>query len=71
MSSPEYRLILSPKAQQDVENILRYTGEQWGEKQIEIYPYHKHEVPYEHNELKFRLITEALLDRSPVTRSGA
>jgi toxin ParE1/3/4 len=37
MSSPEYRLILSPKAQQDIENILRYTGEQWGEKQIEIY----------------------------------
>lgn len=36
-SSPEYRLILSPKAQQDVENILRYTGEQWGEKQIDIY----------------------------------
>jgi plasmid stabilization system protein ParE len=27
------RLILSPKAQQDVENILHYTGEQWGEKQ--------------------------------------
>jgi toxin ParE1/3/4 len=36
-SPPEYRLILSPKAQQDVENILRYTGEQWGEKQISIY----------------------------------
>ena len=27
------RPILSPKAQQDVENILHYTGEQWGEKQ--------------------------------------
>jgi toxin ParE1/3/4 len=37
MSSPEYQLILSPRAQQDIENILRYTGEQWGEKQIEIY----------------------------------
>jgi toxin ParE1/3/4 len=36
-SSPEYRLVLSPKAQQDIENILRYTGEQWGEKQIPIY----------------------------------
>jgi plasmid stabilization system protein ParE len=36
-SPPEFRLVLSPKAQQDVENILRYTGEQWGEKQIPIY----------------------------------
>jgi toxin ParE1/3/4 len=36
-SPTEYRLILSPKAQQDIENILRYTGEQWGEKQIPIY----------------------------------
>ena len=35
--SPEYRLILSPKAQQDVENILRYTGEQWGERQVATY----------------------------------
>jgi toxin ParE1/3/4 len=36
-SSPEYRLVLSPKAQQDIENILRYTGEQWGEKQLLAY----------------------------------
>jgi toxin ParE1/3/4 len=36
-SSPEYRLILSPKAQQDVEDILRYTREQWGEKQGAVY----------------------------------
>ena len=36
-SSPKYRLILSPKAQQDVESILQYTVEQWGEKQISIY----------------------------------
>lgn len=37
MSSPEYRLVLSPKAEQDIENILRYTGETWGEKQLLIY----------------------------------
>ena len=30
------------------------------EKQIEIYPFHKHEIPYEHNETKFRLIMETL-----------
>lgn len=30
------------------------------EKRIEVYPYHKHEVPYEHAELRFRLIVEAL-----------
>ena len=30
------------------------------EKQIEVYPFHKHDVPYEHNELKFRLLMEAL-----------
>ncbi len=28
------------------------------EKQIEIYPYHKHEVPYEHRETQFRLLGE-------------
>jgi cephalosporin-C deacetylase len=39
-------------------------------KQIELYPYHKHEVPYEHNELKFRLLVETLLEgASP--RAGA
>jgi cephalosporin-C deacetylase len=31
------------------------------EKRIEIYPYHKHEVPYEHTELKFRLLVETLV----------
>ncbi len=41
------------------------------EKQIEVYPFHKHEVPYEHNELKFRLITEALLERPVAARSRA
>jgi cephalosporin-C deacetylase len=30
------------------------------EKQIEIYPFHKHETPYEQQELRFRLIMEAL-----------
>jgi cephalosporin-C deacetylase len=30
------------------------------EKQIEIYPFHKHEVPYEHQELKLRLLVESL-----------
>jgi cephalosporin-C deacetylase len=30
------------------------------EKQIEIYPYHKHEIPYEHNEFKFRALMETL-----------
>jgi len=30
------------------------------EKQIELYPYHKHELPYEHAEIKFRVIMEAL-----------
>lgn len=30
------------------------------EKQIEIYPFHKHEVPYEHAETKFRLLAEVL-----------
>ncbi|HEY7088915.1 MAG TPA: alpha/beta fold hydrolase [Tepidisphaeraceae bacterium] len=30
------------------------------EKQIEIYPFHKHETPYEHHELKFRLMMDVL-----------
>jgi len=30
------------------------------EKQMEVYPFHKHEVPYDHNELKFRLLAEVL-----------
>jgi cephalosporin-C deacetylase len=28
------------------------------EKRIEVYPFHKHEVAYEHNELKYRLLAE-------------
>jgi cephalosporin-C deacetylase-like acetyl esterase len=30
------------------------------EKRIEVYPFHKHEVPYEHAETKFRAIVETL-----------
>jgi cephalosporin-C deacetylase len=30
------------------------------EKQIEVYPFHKHEVPYEHTETRFRLMMEML-----------
>lgn len=30
------------------------------DKQMEIYPFHKHETPYEHHETKFRLIVETL-----------
>jgi cephalosporin-C deacetylase len=30
------------------------------EKQMELYPFHKHEMPYEHRELQFRLIMETL-----------
>ena len=30
------------------------------EKQIEVYPFHKHEVPYEHAEVRFRMIVEML-----------
>ena len=40
------------------------------EKQIEVYPFHKHELPYEHNELKFRLLAETLLESAPA-RAGA
>jgi cephalosporin-C deacetylase len=29
------------------------------EKRMEVYPFHKHEIPYEHMELKFRLLREA------------
>jgi cephalosporin-C deacetylase len=31
-----------------------------GEKSMEVYPYHKHEVPYEHAETRFRLLMEVL-----------
>jgi len=38
MSSQDDRpLILSPLAQQDIINILRYTGERWGEDQLHRY----------------------------------
>ncbi|HZZ43147.1 MAG TPA: acetylxylan esterase [Tepidisphaeraceae bacterium] len=30
------------------------------EKSMEIYPYHKHEVPYEHSETRFKLLMETL-----------
>jgi cephalosporin-C deacetylase len=30
------------------------------EKQMEIYPYHKHEVPYEQSEVRLRVLHEAL-----------
>jgi cephalosporin-C deacetylase len=30
------------------------------EKQIEVYPFHGHEVPYEHQETKFRVLVEML-----------
>ena len=41
------------------------------EKQIEIYPFHKHEVPYEHHELRFRLLVETLLSNAPSSKAGA
>jgi cephalosporin-C deacetylase len=37
--------------------VFHHIGAQ---KQMEIYPFHKHEVPYEHNELKFKLLMETL-----------
>lgn len=37
MSSPERPIRLSLKARQDFIDILRYTGERWGESQMEIY----------------------------------
>ncbi len=37
MSRPEIAIKLSPRAQQDFIDILRYTGENWGERQLEIY----------------------------------
>ena len=30
------------------------------EKQIEVYPFHKHEIPYDHNETKFRLLMSVM-----------
>jgi toxin ParE1/3/4 len=37
MSSPNYRLLIAPQAQQDIISILRYTGETWGKEQLLIY----------------------------------
>lgn len=37
MSSPNYRLRLSSKAQRDVEHILRYTEKTWGGAQAVVY----------------------------------
>jgi toxin ParE1/3/4 len=37
MSSPKSRLILSPEARKDLTSILRYTGEQWGLDQLQVY----------------------------------
>jgi toxin ParE1/3/4 len=37
MSSPKVPLKLSPAARQDLIDILRYTGEQWGQDQLLVY----------------------------------
>jgi toxin ParE1/3/4 len=37
MSSPKYQLQVSPQAQQDIIDILRYTGGNWGQEQLVIY----------------------------------
>lgn len=37
MSSRNYRLIVTPQAQQDIISILRYTGEAWGQNQLLVY----------------------------------
>ena len=37
MSSHDYQLIVSPQAQQNIIDILRYTGETWGQNQLLIY----------------------------------
>ena len=37
MSSPSRSLTLSPKARQDIIDILRYTGETWGQAQLLSY----------------------------------
>jgi toxin ParE1/3/4 len=37
MSSPKYQLQVSPQAQQDIIDILRYTGEKWGQEQLLLY----------------------------------
>ena len=37
MSSPDFRLQISPQAQQDIDSILRYSGKTWGSRQLLIY----------------------------------
>lgn len=37
MSAPEYKLVLSPRAQRDIVDILRYSGERWGGQQLQTY----------------------------------
>jgi toxin ParE1/3/4 len=37
MSSPSPRLTLSPETQKDLIDILRYTGEKWGQEQLLTY----------------------------------
>ena len=37
MSSPKYRLTLSPKAKQDLIDIFCYIGEKWGCDQLLVY----------------------------------
>lgn len=37
MFIPDYRLFVSPQAQQDIAGILRYTGKTWGRNQLLIY----------------------------------
>lgn len=44
MSSPNFRLELSPLAQQDLIGILRYTGETWGRDQLFVYRAKLHEA---------------------------
>jgi cephalosporin-C deacetylase len=40
-------------------------------KQMEVYPFHKHEVPYEHRELQYRLLSDTLLQASHRGKAGA
>lgn len=37
MSSPKPSLVLSPAAKDDIENVLRYTAETWGQPQMLVY----------------------------------
>ncbi len=61
MSSRKQLLKLSPKARQDIVDILRYTGETWGQNQLLVYRdkindaleaiSHTPELGHSHNEL--------------------